>query len=520
MRNAVGRDIPTTIPGWRDTIIPFQGEWNRIQEYQDTQHLKTPAPYKIHTKDRPKLCNTLDQCLKQLHLHDGMTISFHHHLRGGDEIVVPVVRALANLGFRDIRLASSSLTSAHEDLLPFLQDGTITQIWTSGLRGSLGKAVSEGILDIPVTFHSHGGRARAIEEGTITIDVAFIAASAADNQGNATGSVGPSAFGSLGYPMVDANYAKQVVVLTDNLVPYPCIPASIKQDTVDAVVTIDRIGDPSKIAGDTTRITTNELDLTIAQLAAKAIVACEAIQPGFSFQVGAGGASLAVARYVRDYMLEKKLTGSFLLGGVTSVLTDMLAEGLFASIFDVQSFDAAVQHSILDNQRHVEISASQYANPFSCGCMTHMLNVVVLAALEVDVNFNANVMVGSDGYIRGASGGHSDTAAGADLTVLTVPSIRKGTMPIIRDTVTSIVTPGSSIDLVVTENCICVNPQRPDLATLLQKTNLPLRDIHDVAQDVATQCPPQTEPRYHDKIVGVIEYRDGSIIDVIRQIAP
>jgi citrate lyase alpha subunit len=33
-----------------------------------------------------------------------------------------------------------------------------------------------------------------------------------------------------------------------------------------------------------------------------------------------------------------------------------------------------------------------------------------------DTDFNVNVMTGSNGVLRGASGGHSDTAAGADLT--------------------------------------------------------------------------------------------------------
>ena len=39
--------------------------------------------------------------------------------------------------------------------------------------------------------------------------------------------------------------------------------------------------------------------------------------------------------------------------------------------------------------------------------------MVILSALEIDTKFNVNVLTGSDGVIRGASGGHCDTASSA-----------------------------------------------------------------------------------------------------------
>ncbi|MHA1539701.1 MAG: citrate lyase subunit alpha [Alphaproteobacteria bacterium] len=515
-KNAVGIDIPKTVEGIGE-LTPYQGEWTLVNALTGNEK-KALAPLKAHAKSHQKYCENLDDCLTKLNLKDGMTVSFHHHLRGGDETIVPVMQALAARGLKNLTIAPSSLTGAHEALLPLLEDGTITRIWTSGLRGALGKAVSKGILDIPVMFHSHGGRARAIQSGQIKIDVAFVAAPAADKQGNATGCFGPSAFGAMGYSKVDMEYAQKVVILSDNFVDFPCVPTSVPQDKVDYVVPFERIGDPQKIAGDTTRVTENPMELQIAELAAKAIDAAGSIKEGFSFQTGAGGSSLAVSRFIREMMLERKIQGSFLLGGITSVMTEMLEEELFTTAFDVQSFDAAVKTSMHDNPRHVELSADQYANPFNAGCMTHQLSVVVLAALEVDKDFNVNVMVGSDGVIRGASGGHCDAAAGADLTVIVVPSIRKGTMPIIKERVTSVVTPGDSVDIVVTEECICINPKRTDLIEKLGKTDLPIRDIADLAQEVSEKCGPQKEPQYGDKIVGLIEYRDGSIIDVIRNV--
>jgi citrate lyase subunit alpha / citrate CoA-transferase len=516
MKNSIGIDIPSSIEGIGE-LEPFKGEWSVVNKIKSGEVYKTAQPLKVRSKFHKKLCVNVDDCLKKLDLKDGMTISFHHHMRGGDETVFPIVSVLASMGLKDLTLASSSLTSAHECLVPFLESGVITRIWTSGLRGKLGRAVSEGKLKYPAIFHSHGGRARAIESGKLKIDVAFIAASAADEKGNATGSCGPSACGALGYAVADSEYAKQVVVLTDNLVDFPCFPASIKQKDVDYVVPFDSIGDPKKIAGDSTRITRNPMDLRIAELAAEAIIKSGAVKPDFSMQTGAGGASLAVARFIREHMKENDIKGSFLLGGITSVMTDMIEEGLFTTAFDVQSFDAAVAKSMYSNPRHVEISASEYANPLNCGCMVNALDVVILAALEIDTDFNVNVLVGTDGYIRGASGGHSDTAAGADLTVLVAPSIR-GRLPIIRDKIGSVVTPGSSVDLVVTERGICINPARDDLKEKLANSGLPIRDIHDLAKEVEKVCGKSELPEFDDKVVAVVEYRDGTVIDVIKKV--
>ncbi|MCP4049209.1 MAG: citrate lyase subunit alpha [bacterium] len=516
MKNSIGREIPQSVDGI-DNIVPYQGEWAIVNSIKSGSSFKAPQALKVKPVDHVKVCDNLEECLDKLELHDGMTISFHHHMRGGDGTIVPVIESLAKRGLKDITLASSSLTGAHEPLVPYVEDGTITRIFTSGCRGKLGKAVSAGKLKKVAVFHSHGGRARAIEAGRIKIDVSFISAAAADEAGNATGSWGKSACGSLGYAMIDSEYSRQVVVVTDNLVEYPCLPSSIKQKDVDYVVKIDSIGDPEKIAGDTTRITKNPMDLRIADLAAEAMIKLGYVKNGFSFQCGAGGASLAVARFICDYMRKKDIKGGFLLGGITSVMTDMLEEGLFDLAFDVQSFDAAVSKSIYGNEKHIEISASQYANPLNCDCMTHKLDTVVLAALEIDTDFNVNVLVGSDGNIRGASGGHSDTAAGASLTVLVAPSIR-GRLPIVKKNIHTVVTPGASVDLLVTEKGICINPLRQDLKDKLEGSGLPIRDINELAEEVERICGKPEEPEFEDKVVAVVEYRDGSIIDVIRKV--
>ena len=84
---------------------------------------------------------------------------------------------------------------------------------------------------------------------------------------------------------------------------------------------------------------------------------------------------------------------------------------------------------------------------------------MILAALEVDVNFNCNVVVGSDGVITGAQGGHPDTAAGAKCTIVLTPLLQ-GRIPAICTEVTTVTTPGESVDVVITEYGVAVNPLR------------------------------------------------------------
>lgn len=85
----------------------------------------------------------------------------------------------------------------------------------------------------PVQIHSHGGRVKLIQSGELNIDVAFLGVPCCDEFGNANGFSGKSRCGSLGYAQVDAQYAKCVVLLTEEWVEFPNYPASIAQDQVD-----------------------------------------------------------------------------------------------------------------------------------------------------------------------------------------------------------------------------------------------------------------------------------------------
>ncbi|GAM64833.1 citrate lyase alpha chain [Vibrio ishigakensis] len=161
---------------------------------------------------------------------------------------------------------------------------------------------------------------------------------------------------------MDAEYAKHVVVMTEQLVEYPHAPASIAQDQVDSVVVAERVGDPSKIGGGATRMTTNPRELLIARKAADVIEHSGYFEDGFSIQTGSGGASLAVTRFLESKMVRNDITASFGLGGITATMVDLHEKGLIKKLMDVQSFDAHAADSLGRNPNHIEISANQYAN--------------------------------------------------------------------------------------------------------------------------------------------------------------
>lgn len=464
---------------------------------------------------------TLEEAIRKSGLRDGMTISFHHHFRGGDKVVNLVVEKLAEMGFKNLHLAASSLSDVHAPLVEHIKSGVITRISTSGLRGVLADEISHGLMKEPVIFRSHGGRGSAIASGELPIDVAFLGASSSDELGNACGysrsENGKSICGSLGYALPDARYAKHVVVITDDLVGYPNTPKSISAADVESVVVVESVGDSSKISAGAIRDSKNPRDILLAKQAAKVVINSGYFEDGFSIQTGTGGASLAVVKYIRESMIEKGIKASFALGGITAHMVKLHEEGLIGRLIDVQSFDKVAAESIKNDPFHEEVSAIEYASGMHQGSAVHALDIVILSALEVDVDFNVNVLVGSDGIIRGAIGGHQDTAADSALSIIVCPLLR-GRIPCVVPKVTTLITPGKSVDVVVTEYGIAVNPARPEIAERLKAAGLKVVDIHSLADKAGSIIGTPSPLPFGDKVVGVVMNRDGKVLDEIRNI--
>ncbi|MCX8021524.1 MAG: citrate lyase subunit alpha [Syntrophorhabdaceae bacterium] len=511
MKDPSDTRVPSYIDGYGE-VIPFRGAFNTNPE------LKRKAPkVKVVHPGRAKVLNDLESLFKSIPIRDGMTLSFHHHFRNGDRVVNKVLAKAAELGIKDLKIALSAVFPVHSPLIEHVKMGTVAGLDTNYISGPVAAAVSQGLFPYPVVMRTHGGRARAIECGTLPIDVAFIAASAADDYGNANGVGGKAPCGSLGYAFPDAEYADYVVVVTDVISPYPLTPISIPQTRVDYVVKVDCIGDPGGIVSGTTTPSWSKNQLKIAEMAASSIESTGLLKDGFSFQAGAGGSSLATAQFIRHLMKKRGVTGSFILGGITGSMVQMLNEGLFSVIFDVQGFDLEAVKSLASNPHHIEIGAGFYANPFNSGCAVNRLDCVVLGAAEIDTAFNVNVTTGSTGIILGGSGGHSDAAAGAKLTVI-VAELGRGQFRTVVDRVNTITTPGETVDMLVTEEGVAVNPKREDLRRRISGSGIPLKDIHELKGMAEGMVPGAIKGRGEGPVVAVVEYRDGTVIDVVRKV--
>jgi citrate lyase subunit alpha/citrate CoA-transferase len=244
------------------------------------------------------------------------------------------------------------------------------------------------------------------------------------------------------------------------------------------------------------------------------------LKDGFSFQTGAGGVSLAVASVLKELMLQRNVRGSFASGGITGAIVDMLHANLFRALFDVQCFDLAAVESYRRDEGHLAMSASMYANPHNRGAVVNQLDVMILGAAEIDVAFNVNVTTGTDGIIMGGSGGHADTAAGAKLAIVTT-RLNAGGYAKVVDRVTTVTTPGETVDVLVTEAGVAVHPQREELRDRLIAGGVRVSTIEDLRQMAArgTAHPRPAERDQRDKrIVAVVEYRDGTVTDVVRAV--
>ena len=511
--NALGRHVPTHVNGAEQVPYAGVGGFNPIRCKQ--------APPVRSCKDYPadgdKRVPSLRAALERCGLRDGMVVSSHHHLRDGDRVALEALRTAAEMGVKDLIWYPSASFPCHATVIDLMDAGAVHHIEGS-MNGPLGDYCSQGKMRGLGVLRSHGGRWQAVQDGEMHIDIAIIAAPTADPFGNCDGSHGPSACGSLGFALADSIYADHVIVVTDNLVPFPCIPWQIQGNNVDYVVEVDSIGDPTKIVSGTTRITRSPERLLIAEQVAQLIRDAGILRDGFSFQAGAGGIALAFVDYLARMMRKSGVRASFVRGGSTRYLVEMLREGLTGYILDGQTFDLDAVQSIAEDPRHIATSPFTSYNYHGKGNFASLVDVVVLGATEVDVNFNANVNTHSDGRLLHGIGGWQNCLT-AGCTVLAVPSFRDR-IPVIVDRVTTATGPGELIDVVATERGIAINPRRRDLLDALSGSELPLRPIEEIQAEVERLCggPPQAA-RLTDRPVAVIKWTDGTVIDTVYQVA-
>ena len=507
-KNVAGRLVPTEVNGREST--PYRGVGGvRPSGRKAAPQIATCIDYPA---DGDKRVSSLAEAFDRLGLADGMVVSTHHHLRNGDLVANMVFDTAAEMGRQDLMWFPSASFPVHANQIQHLDAGVIHHIEGS-MNGPLGDYCSQGKMKGMGVLRSHGGRWQAIQDGEVRIDVAVIAAPAADFFGNANGLSGPAACGLLGFALADSIYAERVVVVTDNLVPFPCLPWQIQGNNVDVVVEVDSIGDPSQIVSGTTRVTQSPDRRRIAELAARFCAAAGIMRDGFSFQAGAGGTTLAFAIYLRDLMRSAGVTARFARGGSNQHMVEMLEEGLVDDILDGQTFDLEGVRSMREDPRHVNTSPFTSYNFHGKGNFASMVDVAVLGATEVDVGFNGNVVTHSDGRLLHGIGGWQNCLA-ARVAMVLVPSFRDR-IPVIVDEVTTLCGPGELIDVVVTERGIAINPRREDLLAAVRGSDLPIRPIEDLKAELDSICGVPAAPKRSDEPVAVVKWVDGTVLDTV-----
>ncbi len=511
VKNAAGRMVPTVING--ENHVPYMGVGKFIPEGRKFgPRISSCADYPA---DGNKTVATLKEALINSGLKDGMTISTHHHFRNGDLIANQIFDIAHELGVKDLRWFPSASFPCHEHLIPYLEDGTINRIEGS-MNGPLGKFASQGKMKGLGILRSHGGRYQAVQDGEVQIDIAVIAAPTADPFGNANGVDGPAACGLLGFALADSQYADKVIVVTDNLVPFPCIPWQIHGNYVDFVVKVEQVGISEKIISGTTQITKSPDRLLIAEMTAKFCDEAGIIRDGFSYQAGAGGTALSIGIYFSEILKARNWKARFIRAGSNQYPVKMLEEGLVDYILDGQTFDLEGVRSMRENKGHVNTSPFTSYNYHGKGNFASMVDVVILGATEVDVNFNANVVTHSDGYLLHGIGGWQNCLF-SKCTILPIPLFRDR-MPVILDEVTTLCGPGELIDVIVTERGIAINPRRKDLIEKLKNTALPLKTIEELKEEAEKICGIPEKPKLSDEIIAVIKWVDGTVIDSVRRV--
>ncbi len=512
-KNAAGRPVPLMVNGLEQ--VPYKG----VGKYRPkgAKHAPQIRSCRDYPASGDKRVKDLETALEKCGLSDGMVISTHHHFRNGDKVALMALEAAADLGARDLMWFPSASFPCHEPVIDLMDRGVVHHIEGS-MNGPLGRYCSEGKMRGLGVLRSHGGRWQAIQDGEVKIDIAVIAAPTADPFGNCDGSHGPSACGSLGFALADSIHADRVIVVTDNVVPFPCIPWQVQGNDVDYVVEVDSVGDPSKIVSGTTQITKSPDRLLIAEYVARFIRDAGIMTDGFSFQAGAGGIALAFVQRLKEMMKAAGVKARFVRGGSTQYLVDLLNDDLTDYILDGQTFDLAGVESIASDPRHVATSPFTSYNYHGKGNFASMVDATVLGATEVDVSFNANVVTHSDGVLLHGIGGWQNCLF-AGCTILAIPSFRDR-IPVIVDEVTTVTGPSELIDVIVTERGIAVNPRRQDLLKRVRGSDLPVRSIEEIKDEVEgiVGGPPQ-KLVLTDEPVAVVKWVDGTMLDPVWRVA-
>ncbi|MCK5145729.1 hypothetical protein KAR48_03175 [bacterium] len=469
-------------------------------------------------------------------INDGDMISYPHYYRTGDHGLELIIRKLRETAKKGIILYGNALFD-HTDpwLIEAVQEGIIGGVYGNVYRKFGAHVMAGHLLPWKTVGFSHGNRVRKLQTGEVHIKVAFGPVPMADIHGNANGMMGKEEqwCGPLGLFAADAEFADYTCLLAGTVSQDLIMPASISMEQVDFVVPVDCPGLAEGIGSgtlDVEKARSNPFNALIADNITNLMNASGVLKERFNFQVGSG-AGLIVLENIRQLLKEQNIHANFAIGGVNSMHVEMLEEGTLKHLMHGQLFEPSpkVVQSLLNHPGHHEITAGFYASVANKESAVNMLDLAVLSALEVDLEFNLNTVC-ANGRIIGGIGGGQDVAAGADMTVIFLPLATgkngKG-FPKVVDKVYTRTTPGEVIDAIVTEDYVAVNPvskssYKDKLLSEGAKHGLciiSIEELHEKSIEKARSFGDiPARAAVTDEVVHVIEWRDGTLLDTIKKV--
>jgi citrate lyase subunit alpha/citrate CoA-transferase len=528
-KNSLGREVPTRLDGRE--LRPFAGSFAQMPE-------TATHPSRIPTRpfDGSSKVTTLEEAFSVV--RDGDAVSFPHYYRnGGDRFLRALIAELKRRGLKGIRLIGNAYFGELDYLVEAVKDGTIAYLYGNPY-GGLAKAAAAGtLLPVRIVGCSHGGRQRDIMLGIEPVRLAAFPAPAADRWGNASGVLGKpeERCGPLGLFDADVRYADYSCVCAGTVLDRFLPHRSLSMEYVDFVVPFENVGDGAGIGAgtlDLARIMGGE-NLKVADRVMALLGAAGLLRSGVAFQSGSG-ASLAILQRLSDHFVEHGLVASFTIGGITQIHVEMLRRGAVELIMHGQCFQPTdvVFDSLLNDPGHQEVSTSIYANLACKGTLTPLLDFALLSCAEIDTAFNVNTVTGYDGrYVGGIGGGPNVGRSKLTIIFTTLAgfSKRRGqAYPSIRERVNTVTMPGELVDVVITEEDAVVNPasRSPHVAALKDnagKAGISLISMDELAAKAVARAkelgPLMPEPDLTGEAVEIVKADDGSILDVVRQVA-
>src|SRR5690554_335374 len=141
MKNIFNRFVPAGFTPYRGSI--------------DRNNLRPRLKRRPAVNMGDKLIDSVSDIFDRLKISDGMTLSFHHHLRAGDRVMNIIMREIKRRNLKNLTLAPSSLFPNHELLSELIIAGCVSKIYTDYLNGPFASVIGAGKMNDLLIMDTH-----------------------------------------------------------------------------------------------------------------------------------------------------------------------------------------------------------------------------------------------------------------------------------------------------------------------------------------------------------------------------